>query len=486
MNKILIAVLDPLRKQLNQRLAVDLKSLSFFRVFLGGTLLMDLWIRIQDLESLYSGNGVLPLEALAQLPHLPWEWWLSINVLSDSVAWQTFCFCAGMLCAFLLMIGWKTRWIAPCMLILLHSIQARNPWVNYAADKLLFLLLLWACFVPLDRYWSVSRSGVSSRIPPLQLSSFGAWGLMLLPCVMYLFSVLRKSGDTWLDGSALRYVLEIDQFASPLGIWLKSVPDFVLRFLTWCALGIEVISPLLLLSKNVRFRWLGICLLILFQFSLWLTMDLGIFPWVSTLAILPHIPSGFWRSNKQKVDGPSLVSLTSAPKGGQRWVGWLLVFMLLWNFLMTWNYPDSVKAQLPRWLSNGISLLRMDQYWGMFSPNPMTLDGWYVIAAELEDGRVIDFLEPEREDLWSKPAQVLQTYPSDRWKEYMMRIFDYPSQSKLWQGVISYFQSQWRSQYLEDVQVKSVTVYYMIEKTTALGVLPVEKEQLWPATDDNP
>jgi hypothetical protein len=120
--------------------------------------------------------------------------------------------------------------------------------------------------------------------------------------------------------------------------------------------------------------------------------------------------------------------------------------MLIWNVLMTWNYPDSLKAQLPRWVANAISLARMDQYWGMFSPDPMTLDGWYVIAAELEDGRMVDLLEPDREDIWDKPANVLETFPGDRWKEFMMRIFDYPTQAKLWEGVIKHFQNRWESE----------------------------------------
>ena len=170
-------IFDTLRQRLDQHLAVDLRSLAMFRVGLGLTLLADLFIRYLDVESLYSGSGVLPLEALAKLPHLTWDWWLSINVISDAVVWQQLCFFSGMVFAALLMIGWKTRWIAPVMLLLLHSIQARNPWVNYAADRLLFLLLLWSCFLPLDRHWAVSKSpSVSIQKGPERLSSWGGWG----------------------------------------------------------------------------------------------------------------------------------------------------------------------------------------------------------------------------------------------------------------------------------------------------------------------
>ena len=173
-------------------------------------------------------------------------------------------------------------------------------------------------------------------------------------------------------------------------------------------------------------------------------------------------------------------------KGGHRLVGWLLVFMLIWNVLMTWNYPDSLKAQMPRWVANGISLFRMDQYWGMFSPDPMTLDGWYVIAAELDDGSMVDLLDWDRKDIWGKPANVIEAFPGDRWKEFMMRIFDYPDQAKLWEGVIRHFQKQWESDQRNSSRVQSATVYYMLEKTTEEGVLPSEREQLWPEVDEFP
>lgn len=153
---------------------------------------------------------------------------------------------------------------------------------------------------------------------------------------------------------------------------------------------------------------------------------------------------------------------------------------------MTWNYPDSLKAQMPRWVAKGISLCRMDQYWGMFSPDPMTLDGWYVIAAEMDDGSMVDLLDWDRKDIWGKPANVIEAFPGDRWKEFTMRLFDYPDQAKLWEGVIRHFQNRWESDLSNASRVKSAAVYYMLEKTTEEGVLPAEREQLWPEVEEFP
>ena len=59
--------------------------------------------------------------------------------------------------------------------------------------------------------------------------------------------------------------------------------------------------------------------------------------------------------------------------------------MLIWNVLMTWKLPRFAQgSNAAMGLRPGISLIPV---WisigGMFSPDPMTLDGWYVIAADI-------------------------------------------------------------------------------------------------------
>ena len=123
-----------------------------------------------------------------------------------------------------------------------------------------------------------------------------------------------------------------------------------------------------------------------------------------------------------------------------RVAGWMVLWMLLWNLAMNFTYPDTLKSRLPSVLSRGIECLRMDQYWGMFSPNPMIHDGWFVIAATLSDGEVVDLLDPTRKEVWAKPLHVPATFPGDRWREFMMMLYDYPDQAHLWPLVAKWFQ----------------------------------------------
>jgi hypothetical protein len=481
MNRMHFISLKRIHHRLDQHLAVDLRSLAVFRMCLGLLLMVDFSLRMLQASSLYSAEGVLPLETLRHLPQQSWPWFWSVCAISDRVEWIRACCGVGVVASFLLAAGWRARWMSFVALIFLHSIQARNPWTNYGGDKLLFLLLLWSCFLPMGARFAYGKKCDEGNGPDsMSLSSCAGWGLRLQVCVMYLFSVLRKHGDAWLDGSALHDALEIDQFALPAAVWLKSLPDSMLRYLTWLTLLVEGVAPLLLLARGTLLRLIGMGLLLVLQFSFWLTLDIGLFPFISTLALLPHVPGhvwtwfGFGR-------GPVLLkrgTFSTAVK--ERLVAWMLVFMLVWNVWMTWDYPDTLKSRMPNWAAQVVSLLRMDQYWGMFSPNPMVHDGWYVMLAEREDGSRFDLLDPERSSLWEKPEDVLKTFPSDRWKEYMMMLYDLSGQSGLWERVVDHFKSTWQEKHPGDPPIHNVEVYYMMEKTLPKGVAPVEKELLWP------
>lgn len=481
MNWMHFILLDRIRRRLDQHLAVDLRSLALFRTCLGLMLMVDFSLRLIQASSLYSGQGVLPVESLQQLPQQPWSWFWSVCVLSDRVEWIWTCCGVGIVASLLLALGWRSNWMAVIALVFLHSIQARNPWTNYGGDKLLFLLVFWACFLPLNEWLVPMGKGDNDgqRIP-VALSSWAGWGLRLQVFVMYGFSILRKHGDTWLDGSALYYALEIDQFALPAAVWLKSLPDSVLKTLTWMTLLVEWGAPWLLLARGTFLRLLGIGVLIGLQFSFWLTLDIGLFPIISTLALLPHVPGQVWSWLRVGKGSTILKYETLSTALKHRVMAWVLVFMLVWNVAMTWDYPETMKSRMPNWAAQVVSLLRMDQYWGMFSPNPMVHDGWYVMLAEREDGSQFDLLDPDRSSIWDKPDNVLATFPSDRWKEYMMMLYDFPGQAGLWERVIDHFKSNWKEKHPNHSPIHKVEVYYMMEKTLPVGVAPVEKELLWP------
>ena len=82
--------------------------------------------------------------------------------------------------------------------------------------------------------------------------------------------------------------------------------------------------------------------------------------------------------------------------------------------------------------------------------------------------------------MWEKPLHVPATFPGDRWREFMMMLYDYPDQAHLWPLVAKWFQHRWEQAHPGQSGVRSMRVVYMMEKTLPEGVASPEKEQLWP------
>ena len=94
----------------------------------------------------------------------------------------------------------------------------------------------------------------------------------------------------------------------------------------------------------------------------------------------------------------------------------LIVYTLLWNLSSIMNVP------FQPW-QDAIGLtLDIDQKWDMFSPNPLTYDGWYVIEGQLRDGRHINVVHPDQPVSYEKPASIADQYPRERWRKYLMNL----------------------------------------------------------------
>ena len=98
----------------------------------------------------------------------------------------------------------------------------------------------------------------------------------------------------------------------------------------------------------------------------------------------------------------------------------LVLAFLAWNLGTIRLIPAGLRAAL----TPPLSLLRVDQLWDMFAPFPSKEDGWFVIPAELADGRQVDLLHPERAAVsYDKPRRVEQEWPDMRWHKYLERMW---------------------------------------------------------------
>eukprot|EP01132_Coremiostelium_polycephalum_P001164 gene1164-1474_t len=93
----------------------------------------------------------------------------------------------------------------------------------------------------------------------------------------------------------------------------------------------------------------------------------------------------------------------------------LLIYVLNWNLAGLYQYsvPTSI-----RWIA---PVLKIDQFWAMFSPYPSKDNGWLVYPGILSDGSEIDIFTG-RNVTYEKPELISATFPTQRWRKYLMNL----------------------------------------------------------------
>jgi hypothetical protein len=284
------------RAKVVELFGADLRSLAALRIVLAVLVLGDIASRIPDLYTHYTDEGILPRTALLDEGMIsPWQF--SLNLMNGESFFQALLFSATVLAALGLLVGYRTRLMTVVVWVFLISIHMRNNLLNGSGEALLDMLLFWGMFLPLGAYWSVDRA---RQVPAPRLStrflSMATVGLFMQIAFVYWFTALLKSDPEWrVDGTALYYALSIDQIATPIGAFLLQFPA-LLKVLTFATVGLEAFGPFLLFFPFFTgpVRTAAILAFMSFHFGIWLTMSIGIFPWISALCMVCFLPSWFW------------------------------------------------------------------------------------------------------------------------------------------------------------------------------------------------
>jgi hypothetical protein len=377
--------------------------------------------------------------------------------------------------ALALVVGYQTRLVTLCSLVLLVSLHVRNPMVLNAGDSLLRRVLFWSLFLPLGRRWSVDALRRGRAGGADQIVSLATIGLLAQVVVVYVVNALFKlRGETWLRGTALHTVFALDQLTTPLGGLLGEVP-LLLTALDWLWLAMVVCAPLLVVLTGWR-RTAFVGLFVGGHLGMLATLRLGVFPLVSVVVLLPFLPPWVWTAVEARVVRPAGSWLPLDPAGrGQEprrsdggtfathldrvgvWLGrarpvavaLLLVTLLCWNAATLGHLrpPDAVTERVDP----------SAYAWDMFAPEPRNVDGWYVVDGRLASGERVD---PFRggDVRFDRPPDVAATFPSHRWLVYLLDL-QRPAGEPLRDRFGTYLCERWNAG--EGAALERVTVYYV-------------------------
>jgi hypothetical protein len=260
---------------------VDARLCAGIRIGFALAILINLACWYPDLERWFTDLGVLPAADLKLLQ--PKERWSLLLCMPSELSYVQIAFAIFAAHAVLLLLGVGARFNALCVLIWLYSFQNRNPLIWDSEDMLLRLIGACVVLMPCGEAWSLNRLW---RRPESIQTLVSGWGLRLLQiqiAFIFLTAAWHKlNGDAWRDGTAMFYVVQLDDFygRAPLPRWIFQF-EWLSKRLTWSVIAIEIIAPIGVWFRQTRRAALGLALC--FHLGNELLMHLYLFHWLMLL-----------------------------------------------------------------------------------------------------------------------------------------------------------------------------------------------------------
>ncbi|MGP3964070.1 HTTM domain-containing protein [Nonomuraea sp. 3N208] len=172
----------------------------------------------------------------------------------------------------LFILGWRTRLITPALAVMLWSWRERQPWLLDGGDDLMLLVLIYLSFADLSARWSIDARRAKKRTvhavsgSAAALTSNVRWRMatvlhnvallatLLQVSILYVNTgLLKVQGDLWQEGTALYYVLHIED-VQPFPNLSRAIYDnaFLFTFGSYAAVFIQLTFPLLMLNSMTR------------------------------------------------------------------------------------------------------------------------------------------------------------------------------------------------------------------------------------------
>jgi hypothetical protein len=455
--------------------AFDVRGLSFLRIGLGGLLLWEWLAHWSVLRVMFTDEGILPRAARMQLAYDYNEpWWLSLQMLSGSPAWQYILAAIAIIAAGMVLLGYRTKPALAVSYVLLLGLQGRFPLLTQGGDELLRIMLFWALFVPLDQRWSWSAP--QAELPARgNVASLGTLALIVQLCCMYWFTALLKTSPQWRsEFTAAYYALGHGQFTSHFGMWMMQFPN-ILGLATMSSWLLEWLAPFALfvpLGLNGT-RWIVPILMIGFHAGLGLCLTLGNFPFICAVLWFSLMPTAVWDMIERWISrSPSRIStggVENFTRIGSKATNAIVAFLLLyvvWMNMLRLENPTAKVGAFP--LSHLGKVLGLDQYWTMFAPRVAPFGSWLRLEGDQVDGSVVNLYQPGQPFAEELPYAEGTTYPNQYWRRCVVTMFEAfdPAHHE---GFARYFAKQWNASHPEEEQIFRARVILMIQATPPPG-----------------
>jgi hypothetical protein len=468
--------------RLSQRYAIDLRALSLLRIGIALVVIADLCIRISDLTAHYTDAGMWPSELVYTFGWKPGFWCL--HALSGTYAWALTLFAIHFFFAGCLLLGYRAKLATVVVWLLTISLHNRNGYILQAGDDLLRLVLFWGLFLPWNACYAIDAKQGRARAKQIPLANLGYF--MLLASV-YFFTVFLKTGSEWRsDHSAVYYALSLDQMRLPLtGDWLYAHYG-LMTALTRIVFFIELLIPFLILwpSKKGQLRLLAFFLILILQAGIGITLYVGLFFIINIVSALGVLSKKSLDVLEAKFRVHTPVTRAKAKVTRFKYLRnglcvCVIIFCLLINLsAFTW-FDYELRAEL----NYGVNVLRLNQYWGMFSPGVLKKDGWFVLHGADSIGRQWDLRKNKDFVDYKKPLHIVSMYKNDRWRKLAENLQN-DNCTFLRPLFCNYLLQHWNSVHPEK-KMAHLNLYFMEKETLPNYKTTAVIKQLYCTCNDN-
>ena len=477
--------------KIDEIFGADLRSLALLRMGLAIVVILDIIFRLPDLRAFYSDEGIMPRNLHIELYGSSY---ISAYLLNGLSAVVGMLFITTVFFAILFFFGFHTKIANIVLWFLMTSLHGRNPLVLTGGDTLLHLILFWCMFLPLNACFSLdsflSPKTSSKKEINHTIFSIPVIALFTQIAFVYSFTAACKIGPEWMkDGTAIYYALNIDQYVTPFGHSLLHFPK-LLQFMTPCVFWLEAIGSLFMFSPvfNPQIRLITIFAFICLQLGFGYCLTVGIFPYITTVAILAFLPGLFWDKilpvvfkikllnsfmnyfvrkfsdiavflSKSGLAGSSQNNKLNLSTFVNIIVAFFLTTILLWNV----QSVEVLKFKMPTWLSTYSYFFGLEQSWIMFGPKFLREDFWYVYPGILKNGKRVDVFNKGSEITWDRPSNLANFYSNHRWKTYIRNLW--VSDKRLQPYYAQYLCGEWNKNHTSENQLSDIYFYYAREIT---------------------
>ncbi len=159
------------------------------------------------------------------------------------------------LVAIAIIVGWRPSLWFLVAFALLVAVQRRNDMILNSGDIILRDLTLLLALAPTGAAMSVDRVRQHGRGSFWTSATVAPWGLRLVQLqliVVYFFAFWSKSGELWKNGTAVSTAFRLQdlQRFGELSVIVENI--WVVTFLTWSTLVVELALAALLWVKRLR------------------------------------------------------------------------------------------------------------------------------------------------------------------------------------------------------------------------------------------